>query len=274
MQRDFDDPRRAVVLKASGTVPAANYLAEFDIVVNCVTAQDTDAPLMFVEGSGIDAFAPGSLIVDVLRRGDGFRLRCGRRRSKSRSSKSETPCTTTPWTTARRTYGSPRPGTSARDHPVPLGPVMSGPATWDLDPTLSKAIEIRDGVIQNPKDSVVPIGRPSTHTRSAYGRRRIEREVSRHPLTPKHVRPRRCEHGRSDLLPRDATARRRCHCPVDGAALLHSPCFCGGTDSGCTPPRRGPCGGDGARCDRGSSRSWVRYRPFPESCWPWLSCSG
>jgi hypothetical protein len=28
---------------------------------------------------------------------------------------------------------------------------MSGPAAWDTDTTVKKAIEIRDGVVQNPK---------------------------------------------------------------------------------------------------------------------------
>jgi hypothetical protein len=28
---------------------------------------------------------------------------------------------------------------------------MSGPTAWDTDVTISKAIEMRDGVVQNPK---------------------------------------------------------------------------------------------------------------------------
>jgi hypothetical protein len=28
---------------------------------------------------------------------------------------------------------------------------MQGPAAWDADPTLRRAIEIRDGVVANPK---------------------------------------------------------------------------------------------------------------------------
>ena len=45
-------------------MPLAAFLAEHDIVVNCVL-QDTDAPLMFVTTGDLAAFAPGSLIVDV-----------------------------------------------------------------------------------------------------------------------------------------------------------------------------------------------------------------
>ena len=32
-----------------------------------------------------------------------------------------------------------------------LRTVMDGPAAWDEDPTIRLAIEIRDGVVQNPK---------------------------------------------------------------------------------------------------------------------------
>jgi alanine dehydrogenase len=31
-----------------------------------------------------------------------------------------------------------------------LRPVLTGPDAWDADPTIRRAIEIRDGVIQNP----------------------------------------------------------------------------------------------------------------------------
>lgn len=29
--------------------------------------------------------------------------------------------------------------------------VMAGPAAWDADPTISRAIEIRDGLMKNPR---------------------------------------------------------------------------------------------------------------------------
>ena len=32
-----------------------------------------------------------------------------------------------------------------------LAPVLAGPAGWEADPTIGPAIEIRDGVVQNPK---------------------------------------------------------------------------------------------------------------------------
>ena len=63
-EQDTDDPSRCHVLRGTGRIPLAAFLAEHDIVVNCVL-QDTDAPLMFVTTDELASFAPGSLIVDV-----------------------------------------------------------------------------------------------------------------------------------------------------------------------------------------------------------------
>ena len=58
------DLRRSHAITGHGRVPLAGFLAEHDIVVNCVL-QDTDAPLTFLIEDDLAAFAPGSLIVDV-----------------------------------------------------------------------------------------------------------------------------------------------------------------------------------------------------------------
>ena len=47
-----------------GRVPLAGYLAEHDIIVNCVL-QDTKAPLIFLDDDDLAALRPNSLIVDV-----------------------------------------------------------------------------------------------------------------------------------------------------------------------------------------------------------------
>lgn len=47
-----------------GRWPLANYLAKSDIVVNC-TLQDPNDPFMYVKNSDLEAFTPGSLIIDV-----------------------------------------------------------------------------------------------------------------------------------------------------------------------------------------------------------------
>jgi alanine dehydrogenase len=150
MQRDPADPRRVDVLTSAGLRPAAQFLADYDIVVNCVM-QDTDAPLMFVEGSEIEAFAPSSLIVDVsCDAGMGFDF--------ARPTTFEDPMFEVGDTVHyyavdhSPSYLWESATWDISEAIIPfLGPVMSGPTTWALDPTLSKAIEIRDGVIQNPK---------------------------------------------------------------------------------------------------------------------------
>lgn len=131
-------------------MPLAEYLAGFDVIVNCVL-QDTDAPLMFVTDEELALFRPGTFFVDVAcDEGMGFE-----------------------WARPT-TFGEPMPAVGpgchyyAVDHSpshlwnsatweisealLPyLRKVMSGPAAWDADPTVRKAVEIRDGIVQNPK---------------------------------------------------------------------------------------------------------------------------
>ena len=150
MERRADDPRRTVVRTPAGDVSTAALLARHDIVVNCVL-QDTDAPLMFVSDDELGAFAPGSLLVDVsCDAGMGFEC--------ARPTTFEEPIVavgngvayygvdhspTYLWNSA--TWG-------ISEALVPyLRTVMGGPAAWDEDATIRQAIEIRDGVVQNPK---------------------------------------------------------------------------------------------------------------------------
>ena len=133
----------------SGWVPMAAFLAEHDIVVNCVL-QDTDAPLMFVTGGDLGSFAAGSLIVDVsCDEGMGF----GWARPTS--------------------FAEPmvEVGSNVHYYAVDHSPsylwdsatweiseallphlraVLDGPPAWDAHETTRRAIEIRAGVIQNP----------------------------------------------------------------------------------------------------------------------------
>ena len=131
-------------------MPAAAFLAQHDIVVNCVL-QDTDAPLMFVSEDELDAFAPGSLLVDVsCDLGMGFDF--------ARPTTFEEPMLT--FGDGVAYYGvdhspsylwnSATWGISEALIPF-LRTVMDGPAAWDADATISRAIEIRDGVVANPK---------------------------------------------------------------------------------------------------------------------------
>jgi alanine dehydrogenase len=147
--RDADDPARCHALPEGSQVPLATYLAGFDIVVNCVL-QHTDAPLMFLTGDDVAAFAPGTLIVDVsCDAGMGF--------SWARPTSFADPMSAV--------------GSNIHYYAVDHSPsllwdsatweiseallpflktVAGGPGAWDGDETIRRAIEIRDGRIQNP----------------------------------------------------------------------------------------------------------------------------
>jgi alanine dehydrogenase len=137
-------------ISESGSTPLAQFLAEFDVVVNCVF-QDPEAPYMFVSHDELKLFPPGSLIVDVsCDAGMGFEW-----------------ARPTTFTEPMFTVGD-RVNYYAVDHSpsylwdsatwevsealLPYLPtVVAGPDAWDADVTIKKAIEIRDGVVQNPK---------------------------------------------------------------------------------------------------------------------------
>lgn len=144
------NPGRCHALPESGPVSMAAFLAGHDIVVNCVL-QDTEAPLMFVTSADLDAFAPGSLIVDVsCDRGMGF--------SWARPTSFAQPMLTVGNNV--RYYGVDHSPSYLWDSAtweisealLPyLRPVLTGPAGWDANQTVRRAIEIRDGVIQNQR---------------------------------------------------------------------------------------------------------------------------
>lgn len=149
-QRTEADPSRTMVQTATSLVPTATFLAGHDIVVNCVL-QDTDAPLMFVSDAELAEFAPGSLIVDVsCDLGMGFAC--------ARPTSFEEPMPTVGDGVAyygvdhSPTYlwNSATWGISEALIPF-LRTVMGGPSAWDRDRTIRLAIEIRAGVVQNPK---------------------------------------------------------------------------------------------------------------------------
>jgi alanine dehydrogenase len=149
-ERLAEDPQRTVTDTRKGRVPTAEFLAGYDIVVNCVF-QDTDAPLMFVTEDELAHFAPGSLIVDVsCDEGMGFAW-----------------ARPTSFAEPMHTVGD-RVHYYAVDHSpsylwnsatweisealMPhLRTVLAGPRAWDRDETIRRAIEIRGGVVQNPK---------------------------------------------------------------------------------------------------------------------------
>jgi alanine dehydrogenase len=141
---------RTAVATRAGAVPAAEFLAGYDIVVNCVL-QDTDRPLMFVTDAELAAFTPGSVLIDVsCDAGMGFE--CARPTSFDAPmlevgdgvhyyGVDHSPAYL--WDSA--TWG-------ISEALIPYLPsVMAGPAGWDADPTIHRALEVRQGVVQNPK---------------------------------------------------------------------------------------------------------------------------
>ena len=64
MGHDENTPDRTWADTPDGPVPLARFLAENDIVVNCVL-QDPGAPLIFITWDDLASFSPGSLIIDV-----------------------------------------------------------------------------------------------------------------------------------------------------------------------------------------------------------------
>ncbi len=149
-EHDEFAPSRCHALLDGGAVPLATFLAEHDIVVNCVL-QDPDAPLTFLVDDDLAAFAPGSLIVDVsCDEGMGF--------SWARPTSFSQPA----FTVGDRVvyYGVDHSPSylwnsatwEISEALIPhLRAVLSGPDAWDADETIRQAIEIRDGTIHNPK---------------------------------------------------------------------------------------------------------------------------
>jgi alanine dehydrogenase len=149
LEHDPDHPSRSHALRHGVRVPVAPFLAEHDIVVNCVL-QNPDVPLTLLTEDCLAAFTPGSLIVDVsCDQGMGF-----------------TWARPTSFTHPTFTVGD-NVHYYAVDHSPSLlwdsatweiseallpylRTVLAGPPAWDTDQTVRRAIEVRDGVIQNP----------------------------------------------------------------------------------------------------------------------------
>jgi alanine dehydrogenase len=132
-----------------GVVPMAQFLADDDIVVNCVL-QDPAAPLIFLTENDLPAFTPESLIIDVsCDTGMGF--------SWAQPTSFSHPIIDVEngvhyyavdhspsylWNSATWEISE-----ALLPH---IETLLAGPAAWDSTPTISRAIEIRDGVVVNP----------------------------------------------------------------------------------------------------------------------------
>jgi alanine dehydrogenase len=147
---DPDTPGRTVAHGRREGAPLVDVLAEHDIVVNCIL-QDTDAPLMFVMNEDLGHFRPGTLFVDVSC-DEGMAFEWARPTSFAN-----------PMVTVGRGLHyyavdhSPSflwnsatwENSEALLEYLPI--VMAGPAAWDADETIRRAIEIREGIVENPR---------------------------------------------------------------------------------------------------------------------------
>jgi alanine dehydrogenase len=141
-------PFESTVNTENGPVLLAPYLAENDIVVNC-TLQDPNAPLTYLQEEDLDAFRPGSLIIDVsVDEGMGF--------SWARPTSFAEPMFTVGDSTnyyavdhsPSLLWNSTTWEISEALMPF-LRTVMEGQTSWSKSDTIDRAIEIMDGRIRN-----------------------------------------------------------------------------------------------------------------------------
>lgn len=147
-EHDPESPFASTVNTDDGPVPLPEYLAQNDIVVNC-TLQDPNAPLTYLRLEDLDAFRPGSLIVDVsIDEGMGF--------SWARATSFADPMFTVGDSTnyyavdhsPSLLWNSTTWEISEALMPF-LRTVMDGPASWAESDTIRRAIEIEDGRVRN-----------------------------------------------------------------------------------------------------------------------------
>jgi alanine dehydrogenase len=148
-ERDPDAPGQTLELDAEEE-SVADFLAGHDVIVNC-TLQDTEAPLILVTNEELERFPRGTLFVDVSAdHGMGFEW--------SRPTTFDDPVFTVG--DGMRCYAVDHSPSLLWDSAtweisqalIPsLETGLAGPDAWAADPTMSRAIEIRDGVIQNPR---------------------------------------------------------------------------------------------------------------------------
>ncbi|WP_194894898.1 N(5)-(carboxyethyl)ornithine synthase [Catenulispora pinisilvae] len=146
---DTDDPRRSHALTEDGSQPLAEFLAGHDIIVNCVL-QDTSAPLTFLIEEDLATLAPGTLVIDVsCDEGMGF--------SWARPMTFTEPMCIVG--NGVQYYGVDHSPSylwnsatwENSEALIPfLRPVLGGPEAWEANESIRRAIEIQDGVIQNP----------------------------------------------------------------------------------------------------------------------------
>jgi alanine dehydrogenase len=147
---DPDQPGRTLAHGRRDAAPLVEVLAEHDVVVNCIL-QDTDAPLMFVMNEDLGRFRPGTLFVDVSC-DEGMAFEWARPTSFAEPMLAVG--------RGMRYYAVDHSPSYLWDAAtwensaalLPYLPiVMAGPRAWDADATIRRAIEIREGIVENPR---------------------------------------------------------------------------------------------------------------------------
>ena len=129
--------------------PLSDVLAEADVIVNGIL-QDTERPVMFLREQDVSRLKHGALIIDVsCDEAMGFPFA------------RPTSFTDPVFRVERATYYGVDHSPSylwrsaswelSRSVLPFLGTVMGGPSHWERDETISRAIEIRDGRVQNER---------------------------------------------------------------------------------------------------------------------------
>lgn len=145
----WKDGERGAVLTDDGEVPLPDFLAGHDLIVNCVL-QDPNRPMMFLTEADLPLLAPGTLVIDVS-------CDAGMAFDWARPTSFDEPM----FEVGRgvRYYAVDHTPSYLWDSAsweisealLPFVPtVVEGPAAWAQDPTLSRAVEIEDGVVRNP----------------------------------------------------------------------------------------------------------------------------
>lgn len=132
-----------------GAVPLTDFLAQHHIIVNCVL-QDADDPHIFMTDADLAHVPPGTLVIDVsCDEGMGF--------SWARPTTFREPTFVVGDNVLYYAVDhSPSYLWNSATWEISealltfLRPVMDGSDAWDANPTIRRAIEIREGVIQNP----------------------------------------------------------------------------------------------------------------------------
>jgi alanine dehydrogenase len=145
-----DSPAESRAFIDQNWVPMPALLAEHDVIVNCVL-QDPNSPMSFLMNADLPTLASGTIIVDVsCDEGMGFEW-------AKPTSFDEPTFTVGNGVIYYAVDHSPSYLWNSATWEIsqallPYVPkVLSGPKSWDADETLRRAIEIRDGFVQNPE---------------------------------------------------------------------------------------------------------------------------